>query len=102
MHEQTHSSVSKVADSTAVMRNVRLGGSAFRVPTTPYSVFVRQSPVYVTSEMTGSRRRGRPAARLDSRRRHPFRPDGYPYANRRWTNRLMASAKTGENTGESV
>jgi len=63
---------------------------------TPYSVFIHNSPVYKTSEMLTSRRAGRPTAFSPCRKRKqlPFRPDGYPYANRRWTDRLRSNPST--------
>lgn len=69
------------------------------VSTTAWSVFVHSSPMYVTSKMPRGRRAGRPASRPSSRfhRQLPFRPDGYPYANRRWSERL--GMKKVENNG---
>lgn len=61
----------------------------YAVPTTPYSVFVHRSPVYITSELPAGKRPGRPSARSRSVRGLPFRPDGYPYANRRYSRHLM-------------
>jgi hypothetical protein len=63
---------------------------------TPYSIFIHNSPVYKTSEMLTSRRPGRPSvfSPCGKRRQLPFRPDGYPYANRRWTDRLRSNPST--------
>ncbi len=65
-----------------------------RVSTVPYAVFVHGSAVYRTSEGQGAAPRGaRPGKRLGHSRHQrqlPWRPDGYPYANRRWSKVLMA------------
>ncbi|MCB2198219.1 hypothetical protein KQI63_02380 [bacterium] len=61
----------------------------YAVPTTPYSVFVHRSPVYITSELPQGKRPGRPSARTRVARGLPFRPDGYPYASRRYSRHLM-------------
>ena len=91
MHEQSQSSGTPLK-AGEVAPTPRLGHSRlFTVPTTPYSVFVHQSPVYVTSEMPPNKRRGRLSARPDRRPRMPFRPDAYPYANRHWTRKLVPS-----------
>ena len=60
----------------------------YAVPTTPYSVFVHHSPVYITSKLWEGRRPGRPSSRPISAGRRPYRPDAYPYANRRWSRYL--------------
>ena len=59
------------------------------VPVTAYSIFVHASPIYNTSELQ-ARRGARPGSRPHGRpnRILPLRPDGYPYANRRWSRRL--------------
>jgi hypothetical protein len=71
------------------------------VPVSAYSIFVHASPIYHTSDLVtkrsarqGLRPHGRPNRIL------PLRPDGYPYANRRWSQRLGMSGST--STGEEA
>ncbi len=62
------------------------------VPVTPYSIFVHASPIYNTSDLAvrrSSRMGSRPHARPN--RLLPLRPDGYPYANRRWSDRMTVT-----------
>jgi len=69
-----------------------------KVNVTPYSIFVHASPVYKTSELV-AKRSARPGSRPHGRpnRILPLRPDGYPYANRRWSGRLgMKISTSGE------
>jgi hypothetical protein len=65
------------------------------IPTTPYSVFVRSSPVYNTSRFP-TKRSIRPAGRppVKFTRHLPFRPDEYPYADARWTQRMSLNKDT--------
>ncbi len=71
------------------------------IPVTPYSVFIRSSPVYITSLLTSStckqvsaRPRRMSSKPCGSRqgRRLPYRPDAYPYADARW-NRIRNSER---------
>ncbi len=69
------------------------------VPVSAYSIFVHASPIYHTSDLL-TKRSARPGLRPHGRpnRILPLRPDGYPYANRRWSQRLGMSvlSSTGE------
>lgn len=58
--------------------------------TTPYSVFVRSSPVYATSLFPHRRKNIGASIRSRYRKQLPYRPDPYPYANARWS-RLLSS-----------
>ena len=73
----------------------------YAVPTTPYSIFVHRSPVYITSEMPQIKRPGRPASRSKAFRGLPFRPDGYPYASRRYSRHLMRDQAAISRGGEA-
>ncbi len=66
----------------AISDNVRA------VQSTPYAIFVHNSPIYRTCKLVAPRI-GRPARRTAPRRKRllPYRPDGYPFANERWSRR---------------
>jgi hypothetical protein len=72
------------------------------IPVTAYSIFVRASPIYTTSDLS-VKRRSRQGLRPHGRpnRILPLRPDGYPYANRRWSRRLNMPGLTA-NGGEAA
>ncbi len=58
------------------------------VLTSPYAIFVHNSPIYRTCRIEATRL-GRPTRRAMPRRKRllPYRPDGYPFANERWSRR---------------
>jgi len=62
------------------------------VPTTPYSVFVHSSAMYLTSELPIRLRQGRPGPRVSGRqsRMVSMIADEYPYANRRWSDAVRS------------
>ena len=73
-----------------------------RVSTTPWAVFVHASPVYVTSDTPSRLRRGRPTTHRNGapNRRGMRLPDDYPYANRRWSERLRALRAVRHDVGD--
>ncbi len=73
-----------------------------RVTTTPWAVFVHASPVYITSDQPSRPRRGRPASHRNvaHNRRGMRLPDDYPYANRRWSERLRVLRAVRHDAGE--
>ncbi|MFH0882768.1 MAG: hypothetical protein V2A56_07265 [bacterium] len=72
--------------------DIKPNGGLRRVTTTPWAVFVHSSPIYVTSDLPVRYRRGRPTSHRNGapHRRGMRLPDDYPYANRRWSERLRA------------
>ncbi|MBZ0264427.1 hypothetical protein K8I28_07135 [bacterium] len=73
---------------------VPLDSSRRTMTTTPYSIFIRSSPVYGTSS-TPRPSIGRTINRYRTKyhRRLSFRPDPYPYADARWTDFLLRGRK---------
>ncbi|MDP8207693.1 MAG: hypothetical protein P9L92_13585 [Candidatus Electryonea clarkiae] len=87
--EVNNDSLGEDDNSTEATGNVRKR-SARIVTTTPYSIFIRTSPIYRTSSFmnNGLKRKVR-SSRKRYTRSLPFRPDPYPYANERWSAHLL-------------
>jgi hypothetical protein len=93
---RAHKRTQQATMGTSVRKAASFSGRAVNeanvktVRTTPWSVFVPNSPLYITSQMPRGQRAGRPGSNQAQgvHRRLPYRPDGYPYADRRWTERL--------------
>jgi hypothetical protein len=78
-------------DSPLPKTGLNKAGNSRIVRSSPYAIFVHASPIYVTSEMVKSTSRpGRMSLRPDGRyaRKLVWRPDEYPYADKRWSEKL--------------